>query len=161
MMKLLTNTTTLWILLVLFIVETIGFGIIMRIWDFAIIDEISDPETVRAHIDALSAQQRSVHAWMTATLDVAYPLTYGPLFAGLALRALSPPYAVPAFLVIPVDLIEGVVQVLALTGMYDALWLKATVTPLKLVLFFAAMVIAIVALVLGWRRKRAAKGSTG
>ena len=154
MTRLITQSATLWVLFVLFIAQSIGFAIFMSIWDFAIIDEMSDPEKVRAHIEAMSGVQRHVHAWMTATLDVAYPLTYGPLFAGLALRALSPLNAAPAIAVIPVDLIEGVTQVLALNGNYDWLWLKAIVTPLKLVLFLAAMVIAIFALVLWWRRRR-------
>lgn len=154
MRSLVTNSVALWILFILFVAETLGFGIIMRIWDFGIIDEMSDPEKIRNHISEMSELQRAVHAWMTATLDVAYPLTYGALFAGLSLRALSPLYAVPAIAVIPVDLIEGLVQVLALLGAYDALWLKAYVTPAKLILFVAAMVIALVALVLLWRRRR-------
>ena len=97
MTKLITHSTTLWVLFLLFVAQSIGFAIIMWIWDFGIIDEMSDPEKVRAHIEEMSAGQRQVHAWMTATLDVSYPLTYGPLFAGLALRALSPLYAVPAW----------------------------------------------------------------
>ncbi|MEL8055552.1 MAG: hypothetical protein AAGK66_05320, partial [Pseudomonadota bacterium] len=98
--------------------------------------------------------QRSAHAWMTATLDVAYPLTYGALFAGLTLRALKPVFAIPAIAVIPTDLVEGFVQVLALNGNYELLWLKAFVTPAKLILFGAAIVIALVALWMGWRQRR-------
>jgi len=155
MIKLITHSTTLWVLFLLFVAQSIGFAIIMWVWEFGIIDEMSDPEKVRAHIEEMSAGQRHVHAWMTATLDVAYPLTYGPLFAGLALRALPPLYAVPALATVPVDLIEGVTQVMALNGAYDWLAMKAIVTPIKLVLFLAAMVIAIFALVLWMRRRRA------
>ncbi|MEL7030926.1 MAG: hypothetical protein AAGK80_01530 [Pseudomonadota bacterium] len=156
MLNLITQTRVLWILFGLFVVETIGFGIIMRVWDFAIIDEMSDPDKISAHIGAMSETQRGVHAWMTATLDVAYPLTYGPLFAGLALRAFKPVFAFPAVAVIPTDLAEGYVQVMALIGDESLLWLKAYLTPLKLVWFLTAMVIAIAALLFGyWRRKHA------
>lgn len=150
----LKHARTLWILFILFVLQSIGFGVIMMVWDFTVIDEISDPETVRQHIAAMNETQRSVHAWMTATLDVMYPLTYGPLFAGLALRTLKPVFALPAWLVIPTDLAEGYVQVMALTGAGDLLWLKAYLTPLKLVLFLAAIVIAIWALGVAIRRHR-------
>lgn len=156
MTNFLTKPMTLWILFGLFILQTIGFAVIMSVWDFEVIDEISDPEKVRQHISGMSATQRSVHAWTTATLDVAYPLTYGLLFAGMAWRALKPVFSVPAIAVIPTDLAEGFVQVLALTGNGDLVWLKAYLTPLKLVLFFAAIIIALAAL---WqeRRKRQAE----
>jgi len=154
MKKFLTKPTTLWILFGLFILETIGFVAIMAIWDFEVIDEISDPEKVRQHIAEMSAAQRSVHAWMTATLDVAYPLTYGPLFAGLALRVFKPVFAVPAIAVIPTDLAEGIVQVMALIGSIDLIWSKAYLTPLKLALFFIAIAIALAALWIGFRNRK-------
>jgi len=155
--KFLTKPLTLWILFALFILETIGFAAIMAVWDFELIDEISDPETVRHHIAEMTALQRTVHIWTTATLDVAYPLTYGPLFAGLALRAFKPVFAIPAIAVILTDLAEGVVQVLALAGSSDLIWLKAYLTPLKLVLFLTGIVIALAALVVGYLNRRRAK----
>ena len=154
MIKLLTQPRILWILFILFVLESIGFGIIMWIWDFTIIDEMSDPEKISAHIAAMSETQRVVHAWMTATLDVAYPLTYGPLFAGLALQRFRSIFAIPAFAVIPTDLAEGYVQVVSLLGDESLIGLKAVLTPLKLVLFIAAMIIAIAAVAIGIRRRR-------
>ena len=146
MFAFLTKPTTLWILFALFVLETIGFGLIMRHWDFTVIDEMSDPEQVRAHIAAMSDLQRGVHAWTTATLDVAYPLTYGPLFAGIALSRFRPIFAVPAIAVIPTDLAEGVVQVMALLGEDQLVGWKAVLTPLKLGLFLLAIIIALAAL---------------
>ena len=102
----------------------------------------------------MSETQRVVHAWMTATLDVAYPLTYGPLFAGLALQRFKPAFAIPAVAVIPTDLAEGYVQVTALLGDDSLLWMKAYLTPLKLALFIAAMGIAIAALVVWFRNRK-------
>ena len=154
MLAFLTQPRTLWILFVVFIAETLAFGVVMLTWDFEIIDEMSDPVRIQHHIEAMSATQRTVHAWMTATLDVAYPLTYGPLFIGVALRTLPRAAALPALAVIPLDLAEGAVQVLALTGTLEWLWLKAYLTPLKLILFGAAIVIALTALMVGWHAAR-------
>jgi len=160
MMKFLTKPVTLWILFALFILQTAGFAVIMAVWDFEVIDEISDPEKVRLHIAEMSALQKSVHAWTTATLDVAYPLTYGALFAGLAWRAFKPLYALPAIAVIPTDLAEGFVQVMALTGNSDLVWLKAYLTPAKLTLFFAAIAIAVAALGMEYLRRRKSKNDS-
>ncbi len=154
MIHLLTQPRTLWILFTLFVLETIGFGVVMWIWDFHIIDEMSHPESISTHIAAMSETQRVVHAWMTATLDVAYPLTYGPLFAGLALQRFKLAFAIPAFAVIPTDLAEGYVQVTALLGDESLLWMKAYLTPLKLALFLAAMGIAIAVLVVWFRNRK-------
>ena len=142
----LTKPKTLWLLFILFIVETLLFGAVMAYWDFTIIDEMSDPDYIQRHIEEMSAAQRMAHAWMTATLDVAYPLTYGALFVGLALKAFRPLLAAPAIAVIPTDLAEGLVQVMALTGNGDLLWLKAYLTPAKLALFILAIIIALAAL---------------
>ena len=154
MMNWLTKTSTLWWLFGLFILETIGFGVIMLIWQFEVIDEFSDPELIRAHIAAMSETQRQVHVWTTATLDVAYPLTYGPLFIGLAMRFLKPVFALPCIAVILADLMEGVVQVQLLTGNMDLLWTKAWLTPTKLLLFYVCLATAVAALIVAWRRKR-------
>lgn len=154
MIQFLTKPITLWILFGLFILQSIGFVAIMAIWDFSVIDEISDPALVRQYIAEMSALQRSVHVWTTATLDVVYPLTYGPLFAGIALRAFKPVFAAPAIAVIPTDLAEGIVQVMALTGSSDLIWLKAYLTPMKLVLFLSAIAIALAALWVGFRKRK-------
>ena len=127
----------------------------MAHWDFAVIDEMSDPEHIRSHIAAMSETQRHVHAWTTATLDVAYPLTYGALFAGLALTRFSRIFCAPAIAVIPVDLAEGHVQVMALLGNDQLIDLKTVLTPLKLILFVLAALIAIAALILRVRASAA------
>ena len=99
----------------------------------------------------MSAEQRVSHAWATSTLDVAFPISAGLLFAGVALH-FFPKYgiylAIPGFLAIPTDLFEGVIQILALTNNADLLDLKAVVTPLKAGLLLTGLAIAIA----GWSR---------
>ena len=135
---------------------TAMFGVVMAIWDFSIIDEMSDPVVIAAHIDAMTPTQRNVHSWMTGTLDVAYPLAYGAFFVGMALRFFGrwrALLALPGVMVVPVDLTEGVIQILALQGMDGIVWAKAYITPLKLYLWFAALGISILAAAIALKRR--------
>ncbi|MDP2246681.1 MAG: hypothetical protein Q8J65_01020 [Nitrosomonadales bacterium] len=145
----LTKTSTLWILFVTTLLLFFTFRIVASTWGFTFIDSISSPEELRSLIAGMSAEQRISHAWATCTLDVAFPISAGLLFAGVALR-FFPKYgiylALPGFLAIPTDLFEGVIQVLALTDTADLLYLKAIVTPLKATLLLTGLAIAIV----GW-----------
>lgn len=145
----LTKTNTLWILFVTTLVLFFGFRIVSSVWGFTFIDSISSPEELRSILAGMSAEQKISHAWATCTLDVAFPVSAGLLFAGVALR-FFPKYgiylALPGLLAIPTDLFEGVIQVLALTDTADLLDLKAIVTPVKAVLLLSGLAIAII----GW-----------
>ena len=143
---------TLWITFWTTLIMTMIFGLIMQVWGFEIIDEMYDATAILAHIDAMTSAQRTAHIWMTATLDVAYPLSYGALFIGMALRFFGKAalwIALPSMLVIPVDLTEGIVQVFLLNGYSDIAYLKEIVTPLKLLLFVWGFVFALIALGVG------------
>jgi hypothetical protein len=102
------------------------------------------------------------HAWVTGTLDVAYPLAYGLFFAGSTLAFFPRAGLYLAWLpllAIPVDLTEGVVQVLALLNINDWLASKAFITPLKTLLFLCGLATTIAGwLSWGYRRLR---GGTG
>lgn len=143
----LTQKNTLWLLLAITLITTVSFGVVMHIWDFLLIDEMYDAEQISAHISALSAEQKQVHIWTTATLDVLYPLVYGLLFAGVALKAFGKNgllLALPSLLCIPADLSEGFAQVMLLSGNADYMGLKTAMTPIKFALFFPGFLIAIV-----------------
>ncbi len=145
----LTKSRTLWILFITTLVLLFMFRVVSATWGFTFIDSISSPEELRSLLAGMSAEQKISHAWATCTLDVAFPISAGLLFAGVALR-FFPKYgfylALPGFLAIPTDLFEGVIQVLALTDTADLLDLKAIVTPLKAVLLLSGLAIAIA----GW-----------
>ena len=152
----LTKTPVLWILAVVMILIGMSFGYVSQVYEINLLDEISDPERVRSSIAAMSEEQKRVHLWTTGVLDVAFPLAYGGLFVGLAWRflgAAGPLLALPGLAVIPIDLTEGVVQIMALGGNNDVVVHKAWVTPLKFGLFLPASLIALFALGLAVRRK--------
>ena len=145
----LTRTSTLWWLFAATVVITELFPILAGVFDLTLIDGISSPEAARQVIAAFSADQRVAHAWITATLDVVYPLAYGLFFAASTVRFFPSAGRYLAWLpllAIPVDLLEGMVQVLALTGVVDWLAIKAFVTPLKTLLFFSGLVTTVA----GW-----------
>lgn len=145
----LTKTRTLWVLFVSTLILFFMFRVVATTWGFTFIDSISSPEELRSLLAGMSVEQKISHAWATCTLDIAFPISAGLLFAGVALR-FFPKYgfylALPGFLAIPTDLFEGVIQVLALTDTADLLDLKAIVTPLKAVLLLSGLAIAIA----GW-----------
>lgn len=137
---------TLWVLFILFALQSIAFQTVAAHWDLTLIDRIGDPEQVRQTISSMNATQRQVHIWTTATLDVLYPLTYGLLFAGLSLSQFRRFWALPAMIVIPIDLLEGGVQIMLLLGNDHWIGLKAILTPAKFLFFALAALIALAAL---------------
>ncbi len=162
MLDRLATTTTLWTTFVLTILMTFAFQYLAGVWSLAFLDGMSDPGTVRQAIAAMSAEQRVAHAWITGTLDVAYPLTYAALFAGSAHRffpawggRVAPVFAA----LIVIDLVEGLVQILALTTAVDWVGAKALLTPVKTWLFLGGALLTII----GWlawliRRLRKSNG---
>ena len=144
----LTGTKVLWLFFFATVLISVLFPIATTYWQLTLLDGISSPAEARRIVEAFTPHQRNVHAWITATLDVAYPLAYGGFFIGSALRVFKRHghyLALPGLLVIPTDLIEGVVQVLALTGTADWLALKAVVTPAKTVLFACGIAVTAIA----------------
>ena len=133
----LSENRSLWIAFGATILITIAFLITGSMWGITFLDTISDPSEVRLAISTMSPDQRTVHVWITATLDVAYPLAFGALFIGSAYKfykSFGRLIALPSFVLVPTDLLEGVVQVLALTGTADLVDAKAVLTPLKTIL---------------------------
>ena len=68
-------------------------------------------------LQSVSAQQKQRHLWSTVLQDAPFPFAYGGLFLGLYPRhggRFAVYLAAPAFIVIPVDLIENAVKVVAL-----------------------------------------------
>ena len=68
------------------LVLTALFPVIAAHFGLTLLDAVADPTEARALIEGLTSEQRQAHAWITGTLDVAYPLAYGALFLGATLR---------------------------------------------------------------------------
>ena len=145
----LSNTRTLWLSFGVTIALLIAIRVAAQIWNLTLLDEICDPSKARIAISSMSPDQNITHAWITATLDVAFPIAYGALFIGSGFKFYGKwgwLVALPVFVLVPTDLIEGVVQVLALTNVADWLEAKAFLTPLK----FALSLLGALTTVVGW-----------
>ena len=148
MFDLIKRPSTLLILFLSTVAMTFAFQWIAGQWGLVFLDSISSPEQAKELVNGYSAEQIQVHIWTTAVLDVLYPLAYGSFFAGIAMasfRHFGFFLALPSFLVIPVDITEGLIQIYGLTGNLDLLDWKAILTPLKFGLFFFGFAVAVIA----------------
>lgn len=159
----LTRPSTLAASLVAYLGLSGAFLVVMLVWDFQVIDEVFRRDAILAHVEAMTAEQRRVHAITTATLDVAYPFAYGAFQAGMAYRYLGRwgRWIAPlSLLCIPVDLLEGLAQVLILTGSEGFVGLKTVVTPLKLGLYLPGLAGALAAAAIALRRRLRARSAS-
>lgn len=151
-MQFLTRAPVLWTLFALMILSGLGFRFFSPAVGGAYLDLVSEPAEVRALFEALAPEQKTAHFWVTVLNDTLFPLSFGLLFAGMALRFFGrwgKLAALPGFAVLIFDLTENTVQALALSGAADALDTKAWLTPLKFGLFWLAAAIAIIAALIG------------
>jgi hypothetical protein len=147
----LSQVRTIWSTFLATLVLTVTFGVVMHLWQFQIIDEMFVAEDISAHIAAMSLEQRSVHAWLTGTVDVAYPFAYAAFFIGVVIKSFDRKWmwlALPSILVVPADLVEGFAQVMLLNGHETFMPIKVIATPVKLALFLSGLAITISGLVM-------------
>ena len=143
-----TSKGGLWLAFFIFITLSTGFLLVMKVCDFMIIDEMYKSDDIIAHIQNMSAAQKSAHIWTTATLDVAYPFSYAALFGGLTVTAFPHQkwLALPILICVPFDLIEGVTQIALLNDQFDWVLIKQVVTPIKFILLILSAIIGLVSL---------------
>ena len=150
--EMLTRTSVLWLLFVLCIVTLSATQYLAGFWEINLLDEIYNLDDVKNVLGEMSEEQKMAHIWITASLDLIYPIIFGGLLAGLTLRLL-PKYGryliVPALVGVFFDLSENVVQVASLLGSTSILEAKMILTPGKMGLFLVAFVIVIIG-VLKW-----------
>ena len=138
------------------LVLTALFPVIAGHFGLTLLDAVADPTEARALVEGLTKEQRQAHAWITGTLDVAYPLAYGALFLGATLRFFPRKgalLAIPILIGVPADFLEGLVQLLALTGQVDWLAAKAVLTPVKGGAFVYGAVMALLGVALSFREQ--------
>ncbi|MBY9068314.1 hypothetical protein K1X12_15545 [Hyphomonas sp. WL0036] len=163
-MKLIARTPVLWALFVLMVLAGAGFRVFGPAVGGAYLDLISAPADVNALFASLTPEQKTAHFWVTVLLDTVFPLSFGLLFAGMALRFFGKwgrLAALPGFAVIVFDLTENTVQALALSGAANALDAKAWITPLKFGLFWLSAAIAAAAALVALFRLASGKRAPG
>lgn len=149
MLAFLQRAPVLWATFAATILLTIGFGLWIPSVGGIILDEtwrMADLQEILGNMDA--AEKRS-HFWMTLLLDIPYPFAYGGFFAGMILRfygKAGPWLALPALIVIPVDLAENTVQMITLAGDESLLYTKGYLTPLKLALYIPSLILTLIAM---------------
>lgn len=142
----LADTKILWMSFLATVLCTIVFQVLVHHFDLVLLDALSDPIEIHRAIASMSDQQRLIHAWMTGTLDLIYPMAYGALFVGSAYKFFPTKgffLSLPVLICIPVDLAEGVVQIFSLAGCVEWTQLKEFLTPLKQMLFVTALLLTI------------------
>ena len=156
MFRQLKERRVLLVALVATLVLTALFPVVAGHFGLTLLDAVADPTEARALIEGLNSEQRQAHAWITGTLDVAYPLAYGALFLGATLRFFPRKgalLAIPILIGVPADFLEGLVQLLALTGQVDWLAAKAVLTPVKGGAFVYGAVMALLGVALSFREQ--------
>ncbi len=147
----LSQTKALWVSFSLTLILTLIFGVVMYIGEFRIIDEMYSSEDIRRHIANMTPEQRSMHAWLTGTVDVIYPFTYGAFFIGIAMKYFGRFgfwLALPTLVLIMADLTEGFSQIMLLTGDERYMGLKTIATPTKLILYISELCVTVIGLVI-------------
>ena len=140
-----------WFYLLLFVLGVMMFQWLPDRFELVLLDNLWQPERVRAAIADMDATQRAAHIWLTSSVDVVFPIAFGLFVLGSGLRlqpARRKPITALVMLLIGFDLLEGTVQILALTSQVDWLAAKQILTPVKLGWYLVGLVLV----VLGWLR---------
>ncbi|WP_139792228.1 hypothetical protein [Henriciella litoralis] len=158
MMTFLSRTPVILGLLVAAVVILLSFSPLRQSLDGPLLDQIFSGDAAKARLAEFSAEQRRAHFWVTVINDTLFPLAYGGLLMGLAVRfggRYGKLAAIPALLTIVFDLAENTVQALALSGTINLLGLKSFLTPAKMGFLLIAFLVALVFLIAaGFRRIR-------
>ena len=155
-MEFIKKPIVLWGLFIGAVVLMAGFVVWVPLIGGTGLDSVIAVDEVQSILLGMSDVQKNSHILMTLVLDMAYPFVYGLLFAGLILKFAGKPgiwLSIPAFAVIPVDICENLIQLMALSGNVSLLSVKAILTPVKFLLFFLSLLLAVGSLIFGVVKK--------
>lgn len=133
-LKSLQHTRTLWLLGLASLLMIALCDYLKWHWQLPLLDGIWNPLEARELLARLTLEQKSHHLWFTTTVDVMLPLVVAGFMAGASLKAFprwGRYLAIAPLLAVPLDLSEGMIQVLVLTDTADWLALKAYTSPIK------------------------------
>ncbi|MAZ87163.1 MAG: hypothetical protein CL693_05925 [Cellvibrionaceae bacterium] len=130
----LQHTQTLWLLGIASLLMIALSDYLKWHWQLQLLDGIWNPLEARELVAQLNLEQKNHHLWFTTTVDVILPLVVAAFMAAATLRAFprwGRYLAIAPLLAVPLDLSEGVIQVLVLTDTADWLAIKAYTSPVK------------------------------
>lgn len=148
-MKLIQNN---WVLLCLFItllLILLGFRFWTPIVGGEILDRVDKVTEVQELLNRMSPEEKNSHFFMTLFLDTLFPLVYGVFFLGTTSRVfqnIGNRLCIPTLALVPIDLSENFIQLLALKKHEELLPIKEILTPLKFILFDASLVISVISI---------------
>ena len=151
-----TRTSTLTFLFIVAVALVGCFTTFTPVAGGILLDSLRSATESQQLLVSMSDVQKTAHFRITLWLDMLFPLAFGGFFVGVTLKYFEQVgiwLAIPAFLVIPTDICENLIQLLALTGTEDLLQIKAILTPIKFMLVNISATIAALSLSIGiWRR---------
>ena len=151
-----TRTSTLTFLFIVAVALVGCFITFTPVAGGILLDSLRSATESQQLLVSMSDVQKTAHFRITLWLDMLFPIAYGGFFVGVTLKYFEQVgiwLAIPAFLVIPTDICENLIQLLALTGTEGLLQIKAILTPIKFMLFNISATIAALSLSIGiWRR---------
>ena len=127
---------------------TIAIHAIAYAYQLPLLDMLVEQNEIVTALQSMSDTQLSAHIVVTATLDVVYPLAFTALFIGSIIVGLPHQYkryVYALLLIVPIDWLEGVVQIMMLTGSHDVMWLKLLLTPIKFMLVLLGILFSLYA----------------
>lgn len=145
-----TATRSIWLAGLTWLAMFVCAAITFSVMGIDPLDLMTNRDEMIDNISQMTNAQRTAHLVVTATADVAIPISFAVFFSGLTIRAfdgIGNWFSIPAIVAAVTDLIEGVIQVAALSGDYSLLFIKATIKPINAGMFGLAALIAISATV--------------
>ena len=130
----LTRTSTLVVLFVIFVAGVACFIAVTPVAGGLLLDNLGPAAASKQLRGVMSERLKTAHFRITLWLGMLFPLAYGGFFVGLTLKNFKRGgiwFAMPALLVMPTELCENLIQLLALTGAEDLRHIKALLTPIK------------------------------
>ncbi len=122
-----------------------SFFIVQNAVGGSLLDTQMNAQTAFAVLQNMSDLQKHYHIIATSTLDMIYPIVYGGLLAGIVWRFADKKKTlliIPAIIAIFSDIIENIIQIIALSGNDDFLYFKNFITPIKYGMILFVIIIA-------------------
>lgn len=153
----LTRPMVLWISFILMCLSFAAITASTAYWEMELLDGKILPDDTFYTVSCYTIGKKEVHLWITAVLDVIFPISGNALFAGLIWKGFSTRWhwlAIIPLIAVTCDLAEGVVQLIILQRSFIVLpegqqslllFGKAVLTSLKFLAWLIAAILGALA----------------